>query len=124
MEHSHLPHEQRLYYCGKRQDDRCLGNCRPRLLRERRSEKCGILKALVTSRRRRGKHPAVAANQNGETLLVWTEGTGWAKGGGVAWQLYDQDGKATAEKGRAPGVPVWGLPTAYANAEGNFVVVY
>jgi hypothetical protein len=31
------------------------------------------------------KHPAVAGNARGETILVWTEGTGWQKGGSLAW---------------------------------------
>ena len=70
------------------------------------------------------KHPVAVANDAGETLFVWAEGTGWAKGGAVAWQLYDQDGKPTAEKGRADGVPVWSLPTAFAKRDGNFVIVY
>jgi hypothetical protein len=70
------------------------------------------------------KHPVAVANAKGETLFVWTEGTGWAKGGSVAWQLYGAEGNALAEKGRAPGVPVWSLPTAYAKADGTFVVIY
>jgi hypothetical protein len=70
------------------------------------------------------KHPVAVANAQGETLLVWTEGTGWAKGGSVAWQVYSQAGMALGQKGRAPGVPVWGLPTAYARPDGNFVIIY
>ena len=70
------------------------------------------------------KHPVVVANAKGDTLFVWTEGTGWAKGGAVAWQLYDKDGNATSEKGRADGVPVWSLATAFAKADGSFVIVY
>jgi hypothetical protein len=70
------------------------------------------------------KHPVAVANASGETLFVWTEGTGWAKGGSVAWQLYDKEGNAVGEKGRAPGVPVWGLPTAYAKPDGSFTIVY
>ena len=70
------------------------------------------------------KHPVAVANAKGETLLVWTEGTGWAKGGSVAWQLFDQSGTAAGEKGRAPGLAVWSLPTALANPDGSFVIVY
>jgi hypothetical protein len=70
------------------------------------------------------KHPVAVGNAKGETLLVWTEGTGWAKGGSVAWQSFDEAGMALGQKGRAPGVPVWGLPTAYAKPDGNFVIVY
>ncbi len=36
------------------------------------------------------KHPAVAGNARGETILVWTEGTGWQKGGSLAWQVFDR----------------------------------
>ena len=70
------------------------------------------------------KHPVAVANAKGETLLVWTEGTGWAKGGSVSWQLFDSEGTAAGEKGRAPGVPVWSLPTAFAKPDGGFVIVY
>jgi hypothetical protein len=70
------------------------------------------------------KHPVAVANENGETLLVWTEGTAWAKGGAVAWQLYGKDGKATAEKGRANGVPVWSLATALSKPDGSFEIIY
>ena len=70
------------------------------------------------------KHPAIATNANGETLLVWTEGTGWKKGGWLAWQLLDRDGQPTAEKGTADGVPVWGLATAVAQPNGEFTIIY
>jgi hypothetical protein len=70
------------------------------------------------------KHPVAVANASDETLFAWTEGTAWAKGGSVAWQIYSKDGHALGEKGRAPGVPVWSLPTAYAKPDGGFVVIY
>lgn len=70
------------------------------------------------------KHPAIATNANGEIILVWAEGTGWKKGGSLAWQVYDRDGKPTAEKGSAPGVPVWGLATVVAEADGSFSIFY
>ena len=70
------------------------------------------------------KHPSVAVNAKGETLLVWTEGTGWERGGTLAWQMFDKAGKPTPEKGRAEGVPVWGLPTASARPDGCFLVIY
>ncbi|MEK7678369.1 MAG: sialidase family protein [Verrucomicrobiota bacterium] len=72
----------------------------------------------------RRKHPVAVANGKGETLFAWTEGIGWAKGGAVAWQLYDKDGNATSEKGRADGVPVWSLATAFAKPDGRFIIVY
>ena len=70
------------------------------------------------------KHPAVAANLNGQVLLVWTEGTGWSKGGSLAWQLFDRAGKPASAEGRAPGVPVWGLSSVFVDHQGNFTIVY
>lgn len=70
------------------------------------------------------KHPALAANAAGETLLAWTEGTGWQKGGSVAWQLYDSQGQPAAEQGKTDGVPVWSLATTFAKPDGRFVIVY
>src|SRR5439155_17938134 len=70
------------------------------------------------------KHPVAVANANGETLFVWTEGTGWAKGGSVAWQIFDKDGNPTSEKGRAAGVRTWSLVWAFARPDESFVIVY
>jgi hypothetical protein len=70
------------------------------------------------------KHPAVAANAGGETILVWTEGMGWEKGGSLAWQVFGKDGTPTGEKGHAEGVPTWSLVTAFARPDGGFTVVY
>ena len=71
----------------------------------------------------RRKHPAVALNKNGDILFVWTEGTGWQRGGGLGWQLFDATGKPL-ESGRQDGVPVWSFAAAYAKADGSFVVLY
>ena len=71
------------------------------------------------------KHPVAVANAAGEVLLAWTEGTGWQRGGTVAWQLFDATGKPTDVKGReAGGVPVWGLVAAVAQANGSFVIFH
>jgi len=70
------------------------------------------------------KHPTVAISSNGTMLLAWTEGTGWNKGGSVAWQLFDASGSPLTEKGRAPGVPVWGLVAATARPDGTFLIFY
>lgn len=70
------------------------------------------------------KHPAVAVNAKGETILVWTEGVGWNRGGSVAWQVYDAKGTPTAERGHAAGVPVWSLVSVFARPDGRFVIVY
>ncbi len=71
------------------------------------------------------KHPAVATNDRGEVLLAWTEGTGWQRGGALAWQVFDASGKPTDEKGRvADGVPIWGLVAAIAKPDGSFVIFH
>jgi hypothetical protein len=66
----------------------------------------------------------VAVNGKGETILVWTEGMGWNKGGSLAWQVYDKGGKPTAERGHAAGVPVWSLVAVFVRPDGHFAIVY
>jgi len=70
------------------------------------------------------KHPAIAAGTGGETILVWTEGTGWKKGGALAWQVFDRNGIPTEEKGEIDGVPVWSFGTVVAGRDGTFTIVY
>ncbi len=70
------------------------------------------------------KHPFVTAAANGQTLLVWTEGTGWQRGGSLAWQIMDKDGSVLTSGKKADAIPIWGLATAYAKPDGSFVVVY
>lgn len=70
------------------------------------------------------KHPAVGAGANGHVLLAWTEGTGWLKGGSLFWQLFDSAGKLVSSEGHTPGVPVWGLPSVFADEQGNLTIVY
>ena len=70
------------------------------------------------------KHPVAIGNARGEVLLVWAEGTGWDKGGSVVWQVYDHKGNPLAVKGRADGLPTWSLPTAFAEPDGNFTIIY
>ncbi|MSR58956.1 MAG: hypothetical protein EXS05_15150 [Planctomycetaceae bacterium] len=70
------------------------------------------------------KHPALAVNKDGRVLLVWTEGTGWQKGGSLAWQEFDAKGKPTRVRGRKEGIAVWSFAAAYAETDGTFVIVY
>ena len=39
---------------------------------------------------RNSKHPAVAVDAAGNILIAWAAGTGWQKGGSVAWQVFDR----------------------------------
>ncbi len=71
------------------------------------------------------KHPSIACVADGSTLLAWTEGMGWAKGGALAWQLYDPDGRPVdGASGRRDGVPTWSLVQAVALPGGRFVLFY
>jgi len=71
------------------------------------------------------KHPRLAVNRNGEVLLVWTEGTGWQKGGSLAWQLYDPSGRATvSSNGEAPAIPAWSFAAVTARIDNSFSILY
>ncbi|MBN8422491.1 MAG: exo-alpha-sialidase [Verrucomicrobia bacterium] len=71
----------------------------------------------------KARHPALAVNAKGETLVAWSVGTGWQKGGQLGWLVLDSSGKATGERGIKPGVPVWGFSAAYAEGD-QFVILY
>jgi hypothetical protein len=70
------------------------------------------------------KHPRLTANAQGQILLVWTEGTGWARGGSLAWQIFDSSLHPTGEHGSASGIPVWSFGSAVARRDGGFLVFY
>jgi hypothetical protein len=71
------------------------------------------------------KHPSIAINAKGEVLLAWTEGTGWQRGGSLAWQVFDRAGKPIGSPGRLEGgIPTWGLPAAASMPDGSFVIVH
>lgn len=83
-----------------------------------------LAKPLAAPSSQMGKHPVVIGNTRGEVLFVWTEDTAWAKGGSVAWQAYDPQGRPTDEHGRAEGLPAWSYAAAFAQPDGDFVVLY
>jgi hypothetical protein len=76
---------------------------------------------------RGSKHPTIALDNEGNALLAWAVGTGWEKGGSVAWQVFDGAlNPIEGASGRADGLPVWSRPAAVAmpNGGGGFVVIY
>ena len=70
------------------------------------------------------KHPRVAIGPNGDVLFAWTEGAAWARGGSLAWQLFDRAGRAVGAKGVADGVPVWSFAAVFPRPDGGFVILY
>ncbi|MEO8052610.1 MAG: hypothetical protein ABI833_19555 [Acidobacteriota bacterium] len=70
------------------------------------------------------KHPRLAVNQNGEVLLAWTEGTGWKKGGSLAYQVYDRTGRPTSDGGRLPGIAAWSFAAVAATPDNRFSILY
>jgi hypothetical protein len=70
------------------------------------------------------KHPRLAVNGKGEVLFVWTEGTGWQKGGSLAYQVYDPTGRPTAETKQLPGIPTWSFASAVPRADNGFSILY
>ena len=69
------------------------------------------------------KHPAAVSNAAGQMLFVWSEGTGWQKGGAIVWRVIDSQGKAIGG-GRKDGLPVWSFPTAVARPDGTFEIFF
>jgi hypothetical protein len=69
------------------------------------------------------KHPRIAIAPNGEMLMVWTQGTGWQRGGSLAWQVFGRNGKPVGDMRIQPGVPVWSFAAVAAKPNG-FVIFY
>jgi hypothetical protein len=55
---------------------------------------------------------------------VWTEGTGWQKGGSLAYQIYDAAGKPTGETKQLPGIPTWSFAAAVRASDNSFSILY
>jgi hypothetical protein len=69
------------------------------------------------------KHPRIATSRNGGTLMAWTEGAGWARGGSLAWQAYGSDGKPIGEKQTTADMPAWSFGAVVAKP-GGFLIIY
>lgn len=71
------------------------------------------------------KHPTIAENSRGQVLLAWAEGTGWQRGGTLAWRVFDKDFTATNVEGKVhEGIPTWGFPAAISRPDGSFVIIH
>lgn len=72
------------------------------------------------------KHPALARSTDGRILLVWTEGTGWNRGGSIGWQIFDSNLKPTTEISRQPkAISPWSFAGGYFDSkESAFHVIH
>lgn len=78
----------------------------------------------ISPESRQANHPTVARSPDGRILVAWTEGTGWQRGGSLAWSERDRLSPTWTPVERRPGVPVWGSPTAVCESDGQFTVWY
>ena len=69
------------------------------------------------------KHPRLAVAPGGDVLMLWTAGTGWQRGGSLAWQLFDSAGQPVGPTHMQPGLPAWSFG-AVASTPGGLVIVY
>jgi hypothetical protein len=71
------------------------------------------------------KHPAFALSQahGPRLLMVWVEGTGWDKGGSLAWECVDLKSNARTS-GRQAGVPALDFATPFPEPDGSFTILY
>jgi hypothetical protein len=73
----------------------------------------------------RRKNPTVATNDQGETLLAWSDGPGIRSGGTLHWQLFDTENKPIGESaGGTETIPDGSVAVTLAQPDGSFVVIY
>lgn len=71
------------------------------------------------------RFPVIARDRNGFVLLAWTEGMRWGRGGVLAWQVFDPDGKVIEDAaGRGTAVSAWSLVAAFPRPKGGFVILH
>ena len=70
------------------------------------------------------KHPRVAVNQRGETLVAWSVVEGWGKSGTLHWQVFDAAGKAVGETAKVEDLPAWSFGTVSTLENGSFAVIF
>jgi hypothetical protein len=56
-------------------------------------------------------------------MMAWIEGTGWQRGGSLAWQPFDANGNPGSAPRTQAGVPAWSFPAVVATPAG-FVIFY
>jgi hypothetical protein len=74
---------------------------------------------------RERKHPrfALSTRKGQQQMLSWVEGTGWEKGGALAWELVGVPSEPQS-RNRIDGVPPWTFSAVIAEQDGSFTIVY
>lgn len=72
--------------------------------------------ALAAGGPQPSNHPTLAVAPDGRVLVAWSEGAGWQKTGGLAWQILDATlvPVSVTSRGKPGEVPVWSFPCAVA----------
>tara|TARA_R110002012_G_scaffold304752_2_gene508438 strand:+ start:4170 stop:5291 length:1122 start_codon:yes stop_codon:yes gene_type:complete len=68
------------------------------------------------------KHSKIAISDNDHYLIAWTEGTGWNKGGDLAWELRDEAGKLLESGKKDNAIAVWSFPAVVAGKNNAFYI--
>lgn len=71
---------------------------------------------------KRAKHPALAGNAKGQTLVSSVIGSGWSKAGALHWDLLDTQG-SIIQSGEGGKLAVWSYSAPYARPDGSFVIL-
>ena len=82
----------------------------------------------VSEAGRKANHPVLVPLEETDSVLVaWTEGTGWQRGGELAWRTVGLKSSSSTRDSpvqRLPGVPVWGSVAAWRESDGSVTVLY
>lgn len=70
------------------------------------------------------KHSYLATNSSGQTLMIWIEGSGWQKGGTLAWRMFDSTGKPISAVKTGSPAPTWSFGAPFARRDGGFTILY
>ena len=86
----------------------------------------GLMGAPVSDAQKIGpqkaKHPVLAQNAKGQTLIASVIGSGFGKAGSLHWDLLDAKGSVT-DSGDGEKLPVWSYAVTYARPDGSFVIL-
>ena len=69
------------------------------------------------------KHSFLATNAQGQTTMIWIEGSGWRKGGVLTWRTFDSKGNPISEVVAAGPSPMWSFGAVFARKDGRFVIL-